>query len=79
VVEIGYDRDYNTPEAAIPRLEDARLIALAPEMAELLAELEAAYCADVHGTVPPGDGPEWMRCEGHHPARALLARARGEA
>lgn len=61
VVEIGYDRDYYTPEPAIPRIEDARLIALAPEMALLLAETVDWISGPIGGAA-------------YDEARALLSR-----
>jgi hypothetical protein len=61
VVEIGYDRDYYTPEAAIPRAEDARLIALAPDLAVLVADAADLLRATTYS--PPGwEGPEvWWK------------------
>ena len=69
VVEIGYDRDYGTPEAAIPRLDDARLIAAAPD---LLVALEGVVEAVVH---------DWDTCR-EYPCpevRAAIAKAKGES
>ena len=85
VVEIGYDRDYGTPEAAIPRLDDACLIAAAPELLGALREL----LAFVGGSIDDLDAMEQQRNPEFSfsfsdalsltQARAAIAKATGES
>ena len=76
VVEIGYDRDYGTPEAAIPRLDDARLIAAAPDLLELLHIFVGGPWQD-DGVGPPRR--IWPTEEVFARAQAAIAKAKGES